>query len=198
MAQVIVGILLIMRTYALYDRSLRVLLFICSCALAAIIFGMWSVASGHGTKAIESYTPQAGCIPPVSVVDATRLANAWIGTLMFDILIFGMTMFKSWRRGHRGDRSLLYILTRDGALYFGIMAVVVLVSPEYQRGFTTILANIISSTLISRLMLNLRDPKLIGRYRTRPTHSTYPVLSTVLELNTFSDATTASTSHGLP
>ncbi|KAG6910007.1 hypothetical protein DXG01_014008 [Tephrocybe rancida] len=150
MAQVIVGILLIMRTYALYDRSLRVLLFICSCGLAVIIFGTWSVASGHGTKAIDSYTLQAGCIPPVSVVDATRLAKAWIGTLMFDILIFGMTMFKSWRRGHRGDRSLLYILNRDGALYFGTMAAVVLVniisfhvSPEYQRGFTTILANML-------------------------------------------------------
>ncbi|KAG6907218.1 hypothetical protein DXG01_009874 [Tephrocybe rancida] len=67
--QAIVGILLIMRTYALYDRSLRVLLFILTCALAAIIFGMWSVASGHRAKTIESYIPQAGCIQSMSMVE---------------------------------------------------------------------------------------------------------------------------------
>ncbi|KAG6917416.1 hypothetical protein DXG01_002685 [Tephrocybe rancida] len=69
MAQAIVGILLTMRTYALYDRSLRVLLFICSCGLAVIVFGTWSIASGHGTKAIESSAPQAMCIPPISIVE---------------------------------------------------------------------------------------------------------------------------------
>lgn len=51
--------------------------------------------------------------------------------------------------------------------------------------------------MISRLMLNLRDPKLTSRYygkrlentRTDPSNGSYPILSTVLEFNTISDGT---------
>ncbi|KAG5734046.1 hypothetical protein E4T56_gene9467, partial [Termitomyces sp. T112] len=132
------------------------------------------------------------------------LGNAWIAMLMFDILIFGMTLYGSWQRGRGGDRSLLHILLRDGAIYFGIMAFVGLmnivtfyVSPNYQRGFVTTFANIISSTMISRLMLNLRDPKLATRMPIGHEHSTYPVLSSVVDLDTLSDATTPTTNERL-
>lgn len=201
--QVIVGILLIMRTYALYDRKIWVLLLICACGLTVIVFGTWSVAAGRSPKEDLTFL-EKGCVPPINRYDAYRLASAWTGMLLFDILIFSMTVFQSLRRGSRRDRTLLNILLRDGAIYFGIMAIVGLaniisfrVSPEFERGFITTFANVISSTMISRLMLNLRDPKLLTRhYGRRPTSNTtspstnYPVLSTVIEFNTIPEAAT--------
>ncbi|KAG6907332.1 hypothetical protein DXG01_009378 [Tephrocybe rancida] len=56
------------------------------------------------------------------------LANAWIGLVLFDVLIFGMTLFKSWGRGYAGGRSFFKLLLRDGAIYFGIMAIAELVN----------------------------------------------------------------------
>ncbi|KAH9481552.1 hypothetical protein JR316_0006079 [Psilocybe cubensis] len=57
-------------------------------------------------------------------------------------------------------------MLRDGTIYFGVMLAStssVLLSfyllSEYEQGITAILTNIISSTMISRLMLNIRDPK---------------------------------------
>lgn len=201
--QVMVGILLIMRTYALYERNIWVLLFICACGLTVIVFGTWSVAAGRSTE--EDLTlPKIGCVPPTDRADAYRFASAWTGMLLFDILIFSMTVYKSLRRGRGGDRTLLNIMLRDGAMYFGVMAIAGLanivsfrLSPEYERGFITTFANVISSTMISRLMLNLRDPKLAirnhgGRLTSNTTNPSlnYPVLSTVLEFNTLSEAAT--------
>jgi len=192
--QVIVGILLIMRTYALYDQDIRVLLFICAIALAVIIFGVYSVTAKSSDSVIGPFP--IGCVPPTNVTDAKRLAAAWTGLVLFDVLIFAMTVYKSTRR-NRGDRTLVNILLRDGAIYFAIMAAVSLaniltfhLSPEYERGFITTFANIISATMISRLMLNLRDPRLYPRYRVKAAadgtlnrDTNVPILSTVFEFN---------------
>ncbi|KAF8072171.1 hypothetical protein FPV67DRAFT_924780 [Lyophyllum atratum] len=155
-----------MRTYALYERSIRILLFLCTCGLAVVVFGAWSVITGHYTKKDVKYS-SLGCVLPIDVSDANHFAAAWTGMLFLDTLIFCMTVYKSFRRSRGGDRPLLDVLLRDGAIYFGIMAAVGLaniltfhLSPEYERGFIMTFHNIISSTMISRLMLNLRDPAL--------------------------------------
>lgn len=194
--QVIVGILLILRTYALYERNKWVLLCVCTCALAAIVFGAWSVAIGRSSKENSSY-PKVGCLPPTNSSEAKRLAAAWTGNLMFDVLIFSMTVYKSSIPG-RGDRPLLNTLLRDGAVYFAVMVLAGLanilsfhLSPEYERGFITTFANIISSTMISRLMLNLRDPKLSPAYS-----EAQPI--TGLQFNRWeSDGSDATTTIGL-
>ncbi|KAH0584834.1 hypothetical protein H2248_008112 [Termitomyces sp. 'cryptogamus'] len=152
--------------------------------------------------------PHIACTPPLSRHDANRssfftqmikfvarliiawlrttgLANAWIGMLMFDALIFSITVYKSWKRGYMVRRSLFKVLLRDGAIYFGIMVAIALVTVitfhDYQRGSTATLANIVSSTMINRLMLNIRDPKFSLRL-THPTHLS------VLEFNATSNA----------
>ncbi|RDB31003.1 hypothetical protein Hypma_000082 [Hypsizygus marmoreus] len=205
--QVVVGLTLIMRTYALYDRNLKVLLFICTAALAVIIFGTWSVAAGSHGQPGDLVLPDIGCVPPTNQADANRLAAAWTGNLLFDVMIFVMTVYKSLKRSRGRDWTLIHVLLRDGAIYFGIMAIVGLgniisfhFSPEYERGFITTFANIISSTMLSRLMLNLRDPDLVTRNfgiqpdsaTAGPTTTNYPVLSTVLEFNTITEVSVVS------
>ncbi|KAG6904216.1 hypothetical protein DXG01_011666 [Tephrocybe rancida] len=66
------------------------------------------------------------CTPTVSDEEAFWLVNAWIGMVAFDILIFRTAMYKLWRLAQGGNRSLFYILLRDGAIYCGIIMIVVL------------------------------------------------------------------------
>ncbi|KAF8063379.1 hypothetical protein FPV67DRAFT_240302 [Lyophyllum atratum] len=153
--QTMVGIILIMRTHALYNRNIWVLLFLCACGLAVIVFGAYSVVAGRSHKE-DLVLPKIGCVPPTDRSDAKSMCLCSDG---------------SCRRSRGGRRPLLDTLVRDGAIYFGIMMIVGLaniisfhLSPEYERGFITTFANIVSSTMMSRLMLNLRDPKLNGPY----------------------------------
>ncbi|KAH0580201.1 hypothetical protein H2248_001722 [Termitomyces sp. 'cryptogamus'] len=157
-----------MRTYALYDRNVIVLLFLCACGLSATIFGavsilnllssskshrrgwQWSVVGGNHGATATVVSPEMACYLPLDRNGANRRANAWIGMLMFDVLIFSMTVYKSWRRGARIRRSLFKVLLRDGTIYFGIIVIVELVTvltfhvlPEYQRGFTATFATIV-------------------------------------------------------
>ncbi|KAG6876532.1 hypothetical protein C0993_002421 [Termitomyces sp. T159_Od127] len=44
----------------------------------------------------------------------TGLAIAWIGMLVFDLLIFGMTAYKSWVSGNKLRKSLFKVILRDG------------------------------------------------------------------------------------
>lgn len=196
--QIIVGFLLILRTYALYDRSWRALLFMLVVAGGVIVLGTWTVVKGvHGPEPNSNWTG-VGCVPSLNKAPAIRYAAAWSGALVFDIVIFTMTIYKSVRRSRVGNRSLTHILLRDGAIYFGIMAAVTLsnilsflLSADADRGFMTTFANIMSSTMLSRLMLNLRDPRLsrtrggtseestrVGLNTTKPVFSTLLVNTT--------------------
>ncbi|KAF8240708.1 hypothetical protein L208DRAFT_513619 [Tricholoma matsutake] len=124
--QIIVGFLLILRTYALYDRSWRALLFMLVVAGGVIVLGTWTVVKGvHGPEPNSNWTG-VGCVPSLNKAPAIRYAAAWSGALVFDIVIFTMTIYKSVRRSRVGNRSLTHILLRDGAIYFGIMAAVTL------------------------------------------------------------------------
>jgi len=103
----------------------------------------------------------------LSAEASIRLAAAWGGLLLFDLVIFVMTIVKAVMIGKSGSRSLLTVLLRDGSVYFLVMVCVTLLNilsfllgVGYVRGMMTTFANIISSTMISRLMLNLRDASL--------------------------------------
>ncbi|ESK87062.1 hypothetical protein Moror_11943 [Moniliophthora roreri MCA 2997] len=95
------------------------------------------------------------------------LGLAWAGMLIFDTMIFCLTLYRALSM-RRVSRSLLTILLRDGTVYFAVMICVSLgniltffLGQGQIRGAPTTLTNVISSVMISRLMLNLRDPKIL-------------------------------------
>jgi len=176
--QAIVGVFQVMRTYALYDQKLSVLLSLCSSGSVAIIYGIWAVMRGQGLKYTEEDLPMRGCLPPLSEAMSFRLASAWTAMLAFDVIIFVMTLYKSITRKREGDSTILHVIIRDGAIYFGVIMVAALsvilsfrLSPPHGKGLTTTLTNIISSTMVSRIMLNLRNPKLSTTFRSDSTAS---------------------------
>lgn len=162
---------MITRVYALFMKSRRVLLFLVSVALAAIGVGCWAVLSPSPatTRVVPAPPLRYGCNVPTTYEQAENMAIAWSGQMAFDAIVFVLTLWRTLRFGTSGNRTLLDVLIRDGVLYFGLMTGANVVNitaflvcdtsstKSLVAGFT----NVISSIMISRLMLNLRDPRVL-------------------------------------
>jgi len=89
-------------------------------------------------------------------------AIAWAGLSVFDSVIFSLTLYKAFMIG-RGIR-LLDVIVRDGTMYFLVLSIMNFVnifnlrfSPPLLRSSTTTLTNVLSTAVVSRLVLNLRE-----------------------------------------
>ncbi|OCH93918.1 hypothetical protein OBBRIDRAFT_723894, partial [Obba rivulosa] len=171
--QVLVGALLIMRTYALYGRNRAVLWLLVSVASGVIAVGC--VSNTFCRRFSEYSSPVFKGKDLTSTCRGIHFMAAWSGMLVFDLVVFLFTLVKCIKLGRLGRRTLLDIFVRDGQLLTystSCMAaanlsniLTFLVSPLV-KGVATIFTNIISTTLISRLMLNLRDPKILSPQNT--------------------------------
>ncbi|KAJ6565544.1 hypothetical protein DFH09DRAFT_1363756 [Mycena vulgaris] len=165
--QVLVGAMLILRTYVLYERSKRVLALMITVSVGGGAIGLWSVLTGMAVDKSANLPLYSGCDYPTSLAQGLGLAVAWGGVAVFDCMIFFLTVYKVFIRRRPNGSELLTVLLRDGAVYFGVMllsnlsniATLVLGTP-YTRGIATTFTNIISSVMITRLMFNIRDPAL--------------------------------------
>ncbi|KAJ7917155.1 hypothetical protein B0H13DRAFT_2322583 [Mycena leptocephala] len=193
--QIIIGIMLILRTYALYERNRRVLSLMIFVAAGVIAVGGWAVISGPGAKAgdeVREVPPlhlYIGCSAGISASQSVGLAAAWAGMGMFDLTIFVLTLYRALSRRRAQSQGLVTVLLRDGSIYFGVIVAANLANiltfifaGPYTRGAPTTFTNVISSIMISRLMFNLRDPSLsTGRFSTSATLTREGMFSTYLD-----------------
>ncbi|KAJ7917202.1 hypothetical protein B0H13DRAFT_1608528, partial [Mycena leptocephala] len=174
--------MLVLRTYALYERSKRVLAMMLTVVVGAVAVGLWSVLTGMSVDESTDLPVYFGCNHPISREHGLSLAASWAGVAVFDCMIFLLTLYKVFSRRRQNGPELLTVLLRDGkeifaapdlpnglpgSIYFGVMVVsnvsnilMFILGTPYTRGIATSFTNIISSVMISRLMLNLRDPAL--------------------------------------
>ncbi|KAJ3771491.1 hypothetical protein FB446DRAFT_704602 [Lentinula raphanica] len=119
--------------------------------------------------------------PYVGISEAIIAVNSigWTLVLVYDTLLFGMTLFKAYRARYKpyygvklpgGKPSLCTIIIQDGSIYFGVVASVNLINvlsyyDALLRGNTmSTLASCTSVTLMSRLMLHLHEIANQGIY----------------------------------
>lgn len=166
--QLIVCVILIIRTYALYNCSKRLLIWI---TLIFIVF-----AGGSSVGTIGQYagnltaSPVVGCFETYTVQESVRYGIAWLAILAFELIIFVLTIRRTCKsRGLLplrlvGRRNLLDVMFHDGAIYFGAMTlcnvpniVMYYFGSGVFRGTLGLatFTGCMSVTLISRLMLNL-------------------------------------------
>ncbi|KAF7319601.1 MCU domain-containing protein [Mycena chlorophos] len=186
LSQIVIGLLLLLRTYALYDRSRLVLAFMLAFGVGMIALGLWATLDSHhsspqGSPVVALYI---GCEYLVPKEESTSLIVAWLAMGAYDVMIFGLTLARAlteWFRtrsarvpgeGRSSTPTLLQVLMRDGTIYFGVIAlfnfgniITFAIGGPTTRGILDTATNIISSLAISRLMLNLRDPSLSHAYR---------------------------------
>ncbi|KZV68341.1 hypothetical protein PENSPDRAFT_687316 [Peniophora sp. CONT] len=93
--QLLVAALCMMRTYALYEKSRRILASLTAIAIAGIGVAVWSIltSSDDGSPVLSSEPLLVGCTKLVTKTNARHLATAWSGVLVFDIVVFGLTVY---------------------------------------------------------------------------------------------------------
>ncbi|KAL4073436.1 hypothetical protein J3A83DRAFT_2536084 [Scleroderma citrinum] len=172
--QTIGGVVMTIRVYALYQNSRLVLVFLGAFMFVTIVLGCWGVFSPTTPSSLTMFVPpsqstgNAGC--PSGAYFSSRLAvyvaAVWSGQLVFDILVFLLTLVRSLQIRKESSRSIVDTLLWDGSLYFAVMCginianiTILLVATNSLKGVASDFVNVISATLISRLMLNLRDPR---------------------------------------
>ncbi|KAI6118644.1 hypothetical protein EV401DRAFT_2197442 [Pisolithus croceorrhizus] len=188
--QIIGGIIMITRVYALFMKSRRVLLFLVSVALAAIGVGCWAVLSpSPATTRLVPVPPlRYGCDIPTTYEQAENMAIAWSGQMAFDAIVFVLTLWRTLRVGRSGNRTLLDVLIRDGVLYFGLMTganvanitAFLVCDTSSAKSLVAGFTNVISSIMISRLMLDLHDLGVLVSSRPTTSYDT-SLLTTVVE-----------------
>ncbi|TFK23592.1 hypothetical protein FA15DRAFT_458899 [Coprinopsis marcescibilis] len=165
--QVFAGVFLIIRTYALYHKSKLVLGALLAVGLAILALSVWAIVVGkHHYNAEDALLDT--CLMPTAKDQARRFAGVYAGILALDLLIFGLTMFKSVQHIRRDNSFILRVLLRDGVIYFSLISlstlsviVSLLILDPYSRGNTIVVSNCLTATLISRLILNLHDPSIL-------------------------------------
>ncbi|KZP23260.1 hypothetical protein FIBSPDRAFT_1040049 [Athelia psychrophila] len=183
-----VAVLLIMRIYAMYGQSRWIIAVFAVVDIATIALGCWASLAPVPAHGIHVY--HAGCSNYMWQNQADRVALAWSGQLCFDALIFALTLYKSFALRRSRSKHLINTILRDGSLYFAIITaanlaniVTILTAAPFAKGAATLFTNAISATMMSRLMLNLRDPRRIGA-RTCSSQTTEGAVDTNLPVMT--------------
>jgi len=172
-SQCINTVFMILRVFALYGRSVWVLLLTTFIGCSSLGVTLWLTANNFQ---LESF------------FDNLQQLNIWFGTeanvayaggpaIAFDVIVFalvavkGLVLSRAQKLLRRERKSLARIILEDGSLYFLIMAIVNVINflallsiltfggvpiPMAAVGPNTLLTISISTTMISRLVLNLR------------------------------------------
>ncbi|KAI0651323.1 hypothetical protein C8Q79DRAFT_897161, partial [Trametes meyenii] len=175
--QGIVAALLIIRTYALYGRDRRVLVLLLIIIGVGGAVGTWAITAGPGVHRTanmhsEVVADHIGCDTTLSQQQGYNLALTWGSMLIFDATVFVLTILQAFKAGRAWRGGYIHVMLRDGntlnmssSVLFAFYLTTILtlavstISPTY-RGFTISLTNVVSATLVTRLMLNIRDPNL--------------------------------------
>ncbi|KAI6041956.1 hypothetical protein EDC04DRAFT_2663991 [Pisolithus marmoratus] len=168
--QFIGSVIMMMRVYAFYNHDRRVLAVFVLVAFISAGICCWAFLFRGPPLLPPKYMVPTGCLGPTYAPQAPRYAAAWGGQLVFDALVFAFTLWKLLRAGTMGERTFIDILLRDGTMYFAVMTVInvanitmFLVADPYAKSVLSSPTNLVCAAMISRLMMNLRDPKIRGQ-----------------------------------
>ncbi|KAF9040757.1 hypothetical protein BJ165DRAFT_1596203 [Panaeolus papilionaceus] len=155
-------LIMILRVYALYERSNVLLALLLVLWTLQLVFSMVGVFTGQPVPLPPSVT---GCI---LTSRSLWFSFLWSTPLVTDFIIFFLTIWRT-RRYIRGTnlKSLptIHVLVRDGALYFfaifsaNLMNTLIYfaVPQEDLKAIGATFSKLITSVMISRLVLNLRS-----------------------------------------
>ncbi|KAH9852454.1 hypothetical protein C2E23DRAFT_825569 [Lenzites betulinus] len=161
--QVVVCFILFLRTFALFGRDKRVGALIFGVGMVLLGISCWSIVGQH-----QDVELRGGCHLLADRMTAVRLAVSWEALFLFDLMVFSLTVGKTFRERNRqrvtsGRHDIISLILRDGSMYFAVMASVNFANTltfyflePLLRGCLSTFASSVSVTMMSRLMLNLQ------------------------------------------
>ncbi|KAJ7262399.1 hypothetical protein C8J57DRAFT_1513402 [Mycena rebaudengoi] len=169
---------LIMRVFAMYGRNWWIL--ICLLMVFAPFPGLalWDVIK-EGQPQIFSVPGISGCATVIPRTSTPRLAGAWESQIVCDILVLLLTVRRAYVHRETYPRytgaSLLWRMTTDGAVYFGIIIIAnaanlatFYLGDILLTGFLSWFITSLSIMLLARLMLNLHEVAAVGMSMEEP------------------------------
>ncbi|KAF8226588.1 hypothetical protein L208DRAFT_1380139 [Tricholoma matsutake] len=162
-------LIMILRVYALYGRSIRILGFLMILLVVQVTLSAIGLSS---TFRAPLPPPLVGCILTGT---AKLLSTVWLTPLITDTCICILTL---WRAREYICRTL-HVFVRDGLLYFLVICMVNLfntlmyfLATNDLKAIGASFSHMLTSTMISRLVLNLRSvadsSRFDGPTATRP------------------------------
>ncbi|KAG1754410.1 hypothetical protein EDB19DRAFT_2034903 [Suillus lakei] len=162
----VVCIIMAIRTYALYGCSKHLLTWLLIVMIP--LAGLASAGNFGQISSVLEILPGVGCNETYSTVVAARTAMSYVALFVYDLFILILTVYRvcntrcSLRLSLVTSTNIIDVIFRDGAMYFGAMALsnVLNILTFYfgsvgLRGSLSTFTGCISVTLVSRLMLNL-------------------------------------------
>jgi len=146
--QIFASVLGFIRVHALYGQSRRILGFLVFTGVVSFVITTGVILGSRygGGEEIPVLSGFVGCSEFTPLLGGRLATIAWVNLLVIDSVTFSLTLYKAFTIG-RGIR-LLDVIVRDGTMYFFIVFIMNLVNILILR---------LSSTLMSRLVLNLRE-----------------------------------------
>ncbi|KAI0249766.1 hypothetical protein BJV78DRAFT_1155583 [Lactifluus subvellereus] len=168
------AVLLVMRVYALYFRNKWVLRFVALEVAAALAVGIWAFTRMVFTKSIGTFTRERTFDLPLMTFEigaiSTHLeAVAFSGLLVVDFTVFVLFMGRSiklWTRKepflHRLfiDGSARYVFRQSETALLFFKFQFINIYPLHPSQICMAAEPPLSVVMVSRLMINLRDPTL--------------------------------------
>jgi len=114
-------ILCLVRVYALYGRSQRILAFLSFVGFMSFVTATGAILAGRhaGSEVIPVLSGFVGCAQYTPPAGGRYAAIAWTGVTVFDSIVFSLTLYKAFTIG-RGI-PLLDVIVRDGTIYFSVL-----------------------------------------------------------------------------
>ncbi|KAF8491340.1 hypothetical protein F5888DRAFT_1909595 [Russula emetica] len=163
--QFLVAIPCATRVYALYNKNHYIFTGLIALMIASIAVGIATISTELGDLCPSAHHHVFHwCYFDLGLSNegGRFLSIAWSGIMLFDIIVFILTIYKATKVGYKVP--LIQIVIRDGSLYFFVLFFVNLanilmlqVAPTMLKNFVTPIINVLSSTLVCRMMLRLRS-----------------------------------------
>ncbi|KAF8513377.1 hypothetical protein JB92DRAFT_3096522 [Gautieria morchelliformis] len=159
--------ILIIRIYAVYDRSRRLLLLLIALLMAevasSVVLVIFNLSQVSFMTMQGSTACQSAASPPLAF-------TCWIPPIIFETFLMSLMLNKGWCvYRSEGGSKLLHLIIRDNILYFGVMFLallancIVFANPSSDNritaGFMLYYSFVVAipCTLGSRLLLNIRE-----------------------------------------
>jgi len=166
-SSVLIAILLIIRTYALYERQRGVLLLLLGVAAIGMGVCIWSIIPTHNLPHLTD-DPEvllvARCDHSLTTAQGRFLVAPWASILLFDTTVFVLTLYRRIVIGRTFHHGLLALMLRDGIIFYGVLLVLyvsnittLLAAEPPIKGISVTFTNVISASMMNRLMLNVRQ-----------------------------------------
>ncbi|RDB17476.1 hypothetical protein Hypma_001601 [Hypsizygus marmoreus] len=156
-----IGVIFILRLFAIYSRSKSIAALGCLALAAELGIKIWSFTDG---TSLDLPPGIVGCI--LVGRNPNRFVFTWVAELAFDSIMFFTTLYRVVhynRIRHGSARNLLDLILRDGVVYFGVIFVanlltvlMFLLAPADIKAINASFSTLITSLMVSRLILNLR------------------------------------------